>query len=325
MTDSRILAGLFYNACVSLVSRYLQPEVVARLGPLALSGRRIVEGAIAGTHRSPIKGASVEFHQHRAYVHGDEPRRLDWRVLGRTDRPYVREYNEETNLRAMILLDCSGSMAYGGDGAVATAERGSKFDYAAKVVAALAYLMLGQTESVGITAATQTSDPWIAPASGTAQLARIIEVLERSDAVGKASIGAAMQRLAERLGRRSMAIVVSDLLAPVAELRQGLSRLHHGRHEIVALRILHPDEIEFPFGSWRRFTGLEHEPARLLEPAMMRQTYLDNFARHQRELETSCAALGVELHELRTDRPVAESLIGFLRHRDALTERTARR
>src|SRR5688572_3142731 len=137
---------------MAYVSRYLEPQLVEKLNNLQLSARRVVEGATIGQHRSPLKGASVEFRQHRTYSPGDEPRRLDWRVLGRTDRPYIKEYDEETNLRCMLLLDASGSMAYAGSSARAGACDGSasKFDYAGKLVASLAYLMLGQTESVGL-------------------------------------------------------------------------------------------------------------------------------------------------------------------------------
>src|SRR5438067_814260 len=138
-------AVIFDGIPMSLVSRYLDPPLLERLLSLQLSARRVVEGTTTGRHRSPVRGASVEFRQHRAYAAGDEPRRLDWRVLARTDRPYVREYDEETNLRAVLLLDASGSMGYAGRGG----KSDSKFDYASKLVAALSYLMLGQTETVG--------------------------------------------------------------------------------------------------------------------------------------------------------------------------------
>src|SRR6476661_4098433 len=158
---------------MSLVTRMLEPAVVERLGGLQLSARRVVEGAASGLHKSQLKGASVEFRHHRAYVPGDEPRRLDWRVLARTDRPFIKEYDEETNLRCVLMLDCSGSMAYAG-GADADAG-GSKFDHAAKLVASLAYLMLGQTESVGLALVRGQADDWIPPTGGSAQLSRIVD------------------------------------------------------------------------------------------------------------------------------------------------------
>ncbi len=141
---------------MSFVSRYLEPALVERLNQLQLSARSVVEGSISGLHRSPVKGASIEFRQHRFYTAGDEPRRLDWRVLARTDRPYIKEYDEETNLRSLLLLDTSGSMSYG-------RKSGRKFDYAAKLVAALSYLMLGQSESVGMALCGAKLDHWLAP------------------------------------------------------------------------------------------------------------------------------------------------------------------
>src|SRR5580658_6559288 len=137
---------------MSSVGRYLDPALVERLSAFQLSARNVVEGATTGQHRSPVKGASVEFRQHRFYTPGDEPRRLDWRVLGRTDRPYIKEYDEETNLRCVLLLDCSGSMAYGAP---------PKFDYAARLVASLAYLMLANTEHVGLALFSEGLRRWI--------------------------------------------------------------------------------------------------------------------------------------------------------------------
>src|SRR5688572_3398752 len=167
---------------MGFVTRYLEPALVERLNHLQVSARSVVEGAISGAHRSPVKGASVEFRQHRFYAPGDEPRRLDWRVLGRTDRPYIKEYDEETNLRCVLMVDESGSMAYGNEAGAASAgaggasgaasagvSAGSKFDYAAKLAASLAYLMLGQTESVGLSLFGDRLEQWLAPKAGTAQ------------------------------------------------------------------------------------------------------------------------------------------------------------
>src|SRR5436190_2748426 len=139
---------------MSLISRYLDPVLIERLNHLQLSARRVVAGSTIGQHKSAVKGASIEFRQHRIYVPGDEPRRIDWRVLGRTDRPYVKEYDEETNLHCVLMLDHSGSMAYGSLGE-------SKFDYAAKLTASLSYLMLAQTESVGLATFTTAIDRWL--------------------------------------------------------------------------------------------------------------------------------------------------------------------
>jgi uncharacterized protein (DUF58 family) len=293
---------------MSFVSRYLEPTLVERLNHLQLSARSVVEGSISGLHRSPVKGASIEFRQHRFYTPGDEPRRLDWRVLARTDRPYIKEYDEETNLRCLLLLDTSGSMAYG-------RTSGRKFDYAAKLIASLAYLMLGQSESVGLALCGPKLEQWLAPRAGSGQLSRVIDALERAAPAGEARLTSVLQQAADRLGKRSLLILVSDLFAPVQTLREGLARLRHDRHETIILRVVDADEIEFPFQTWSRFRGLEGERSQLLEPAAMRRNYLDAFDAHRRELETTCTALGVEYYSLVTKIPVIDSVTAFLRRR----------
>jgi uncharacterized protein (DUF58 family) len=304
---------------MSFVTRYLEPALVERLNHLQVSARSVVEGATTGAHRSPLKGASVEFRQHRFYTPGDEPRRLDWRVLGRTDRPYIKEYDEETNLRCLLMLDESGSMAYGGvkseSASGAGVEPGSKFDYAAKFVASLAYLMLGQTESVGLALFGGRVQQWLVPRSGTQQLSRVIDLLERAGPRGESDPGRAMHDVADRLGRRSLVIAVSDFFTPVQRLREGLARLRHDRHETILLRVLDRDEVAFPFRKWARFRGLEGEQPKLLEPAVVRKNYLENFRRHQRALEETCRALGVEYFSFATEKPVIDSITTFLRRR----------
>ena len=314
----------FPQFLMSFVSRYLEPALVERLNHLQLSARSVVEGSITGLHRSPVKGASVEFRQHRFYTPGDELRRLDWRVLGRTDRPYIKEYDEETNLRAVLMLDRSGSMAYGGGGAgdKPTAAAGSaarhasnKFDYAARMVAALGYLMLGQSESVGLALYGPKLEQWLAPRGGTPQLSRVIDVLERTVPHGEANPARAMQEVADRLGRRSLVIVVSDFFTPVNKVREGLARLRHDRHETIVLQVLDRDEIEFPFRKWTRLRGMEGERAQLVEPARMRKLYLENFRAHRQGLDETCRALGMEFYSFVTEKPLIESVTRFLHRR----------
>jgi uncharacterized protein (DUF58 family) len=294
---------------MSFVSRYLDPALIERLNQMQVTARTVVEGSITGAHRSPLKGASVEFRQHRFYTAGDEPRRLDWRVLARTDRTYIKEYDEETNLRAVLLLDASGSMSYAG------ASRDSKFDYGSRLVAALSYLMLGQTESVGLGLMGPRLDQWIAPRSGPAQLSLVIDTLERAAPKGTSDASRCIQEAADRLGRRSLVIVVSDFFAPVASLRSGLARLRHDRHETILLQVLDHDEVEFPFQKWSRFRGLEGERSALAEPAVMRKAYLENFQKHRQALRETTRMLGASFHSFVTDKPVIDSITMFLRQR----------
>ena len=296
---------------MNAVSRFLQPADVERLNQLQLSARRVVEGTTSGRHRAAVKGASVEFRQHRAYAGGDEPRRLDWRVLARTDRPYVKEYDEETNLRCAIVLDRSASMAYRGEG---LAE--SKFEFASRLVASLGYLMLAQSESVGLGLAGERLESWIAPHAGTAaQLSRVVDLLERATPAGIAAPRRALRDLAERLGRRSLVILVSDFFAPVEQVRDGLAALRHDRHELILFQVTDRDERTFPFRAVTRFRGLEREAPQVCEPALVRRQYLDNFARHRRDLIDTCRLVGAELAEFSTDAPVVDQLVKFLRWR----------
>ncbi|HSV16617.1 MAG TPA: DUF58 domain-containing protein [Tepidisphaeraceae bacterium] len=296
---------------MSLVSRYLQPSLVERLNHMQLTARSVVQGSTSGLHKSLLKGASVEFRQHRPYVPGDEPRRLDWRLLARTDRPFVKEYDEETNLRCVIVLDRSGSMAYAGGG------RATKFDYAARLVASLAYLMLAQTESVGLSVAGKSLESWLPPASGHSQLSRVIDMLERATPAGPAAVSAAINQVADRIDRRLLVIIVSDLFEPAPAIRSALARLRYARHETICLRVLDPDEQEFPFRTWSHFRGFEHEPAYLCEPALVRQSYLANFNRHRDELEEACRSLRSECHTFLTNRPMIDLLTKML-HRRAM-------
>jgi uncharacterized protein (DUF58 family) len=299
---------------MSFVSRYLEPNLIERLNQLQLSARRVVEGSITGLHRSPVKGSSVEFRQHRFYVPGDEPRRLDWRVLGRTDRPYIKEYDEETNLRCALMLDCSGSMEYGEE-ATAAAIGAQKFDYAAKIVAALAYLMLGQTESVGLALFAAKLERWIGPKAGTGQLSVLIDVLERAVPRGPSHLGQAMQEVADRLDKRSLVIAVTDAFNPIAAISKGLARLHHDRHETIVIQVLHPDEVHFPFRTWSRFRGMEGERPRLCEPAVTRQAYLDKFRRHRQQLAEACRSQASEFYSVVTDKPLIECVTQLLHRR----------
>jgi uncharacterized protein (DUF58 family) len=295
---------------MSLVTRYLEPALVERLSHLQLSARMVVEGATSGIHKSALKGSSIEFRQHRPYVAGDEPRRLDWRVLGRTNRPYVKEYDEETNLRCMIVLDRSGSMGYG-------KSNGTKFDFAAKLAASLAYLMLAQTESVGLATFGAGVDRWLGASSRTQQLSNIIEILERTAPSGKSDLVRAVQQIADRLGRRSLIVLISDLFVPAPVFQEALARVRHERHETIVLRVLDRDEMEFPFRTWCRFRGMESETQQICEPTLVRKRYLARFADHASQIEQIARTLPAELATFTTDRSLADSLTTFLRRRAA--------
>src|SRR6185503_10529977 len=177
------------------------------------------------------------------------------------------------------------------------------------------YLMLAQTESVGLCLFQHRVINWLAPHTGTSQLSRVVEAIEKTSPNGESGLAPAIHETAERLDRRALVIIVSDLLLPPAQFREGLAHLRHDRHEVICLRVLDRDEIEFPFRRWSRFRGLEGERAALVEPALARKTYLEHFRKHQEELEDQCHAQHVELHTFVTDQPLGDALSRFLRSR----------
>lgn len=292
---------------MSVLSHLLDPELVERLAGVALSARSVVRGSVAGTHRSPVRGASIEFRQHRAYTPGDELRRLDWRVLGRTDRTYVREYDEETNLRAMLLLDVSGSMGYG--------RPHGKLEFAKRLCAALAYVMLARTESVGLAGFEGRLTGYLRPHAGSTQVATLLWALERLEPGGGSDVDASAAQLVERLDRRALVVLVSDLLCPVEQFARALARLGHERHEVVVVRVLHRDEIEFPFRHWGRFTGLEREPPVLLESSAVRWQYLRAFAEHARGLDEIARKAAAPLLTARSDDDLFNVVLSVVRRR----------
>jgi uncharacterized protein (DUF58 family) len=294
---------------MSTISRLLDPELVERLRGLALSARRVVRGSVAGLHRSPVRGASVEFRQHRAYSPGDELRRLDWRVLGRTDRTFVREYDEETNLRSVMLLDVSGSMAYG--------RRAGKMDFARRLVAAIGYLMLSRTESVGLATFSDRLRGYLRPHSGTTQLATLLEALERIEPAGASDPETSAAQLADRLDRRALVILFSDLLCPTERFARTLARLRHERHELIVVRVLHRDEIEFPFRQWTRFAGMEGEPPALLEPSATRAYYRQAFSEHETRLIEIARQADVALLPAVSDDDLFDVVLSVVRRRPA--------
>jgi uncharacterized protein (DUF58 family) len=292
---------------MNAIGRLLDPQLVESLSLLSIGAHRVVEGTATGLHRSPIKGASVEFRQHRVYTPGDEPRRIDWRLLARSDRVFVKEYDEETNLRATVMLDASGSMAYG--------RPQSKWEAAQRLAAALCFLMLQQTESAGLSIAQQGQDRWLPPSSVASQLTRVIDLLENTSPQSATVLDAEMLRVADRMDRRGLVIVISDFLMPADRIAKAIARLHHDRHEIVLMRVLHPDERTFPFRTWARFKGLEGEAPRLLETAAVRKAYLKNFEAHEKQLRQAAVVSGADLLTHDADRPLIDAVTAVVRRR----------
>jgi len=290
------------------LSQILQGDELARIKSLHLYAKQVVEGYCTGLHRSPHKGYSVEFKQHRPYVPGDEIKNVDWKVFGRSDRYYIREFEEETNLQCSILFDVSGSMQYKGDDA-----KFSKHEYAKRVAAALSWLMMAQTDAVGMITFDDAVRSFVPCRSITRHMKVLMETLERSRTGGETEIGNVFRTLVPRLGRRGLVVVISDLFGEVQPLMKAMAHLRHRGHEVLVLQIWDRDELEFPFRSWTRFINLEDESdLQLLDPAVLRRTYLDNLKVFREELVRGFRKNRIDHVEMVTDEDVIPALSHYL-------------
>jgi uncharacterized protein (DUF58 family) len=289
----------------------LDPTALARFGRLELLARLAVEGMNAGSHRSPFKGSSVEFAEHRQYGPGDEIRRVDWRAYGKSDRYFVKEYEEETNLNAYLVVDSSASMAYTGAGS-------TKLEHARRLAATVAYLMLKQRDAVGLVAFGASTGEPIPARSAPGHFAVLCRALELAEAAGETPPSAALNELAGRVDRRGLVVVLSDAFEPLPDLIEALRHLRHRRHEVLLLHVLAPEEEEFPFRGPTRLRPLERPgDARDVDPAAMRAAYLGRFRAFCRDLEGAALALGCDYHRASTAEPPGRTLLDYLAARSA--------
>lgn len=292
---------------MALLSDLLPADDLAQLNGLPLFARTVMEGFSSGHHASPHKGFSVEFRQHRPYVQGDEIKRLDWKVFGRSDRFYIREFDEETNLRATILLDSSGSMSYRGTKGVV------KFEHARKLAAALAYVLTGQQDAVGLVTFDSKVREFIPCRTKTTHLHNVLETLLRTQPGADTSLAGVLQNLAPRLRRRGLIMLLSDCFDDAAALLQAVGVLRKQGHEIIVFQLWDRDEIDFPFSRWARFENLENlDDFLLLDPAAIRQRYLQVLAEFRTTLTEGLRKHQVDIVPIFTDEPVTEAVKQYL-------------
>jgi uncharacterized protein (DUF58 family) len=285
------------------------PASLAKYGRLTLIAREIVEGFLSGVHKSPYKGFSVEFAEHRQYYPGDEIRHIDWRAFGKTDRYYIKEYEEETNLQAHLLVDASGSMGFRGKGP-------SKFEYAQYLAASLAYLMLHQLDAVGLAVHDSKLRELIQPRANAKHLLHLIHTLEKTKPGGETSLSPLWHRLAIQIKRRGLVVILSDCFDQIAPLLYALRHLRHRRHEVLLFHILAPEEIDFPFSKWTQFRSLEQAGNKVLvDSRRLRTEYLKNFQDFCSKLREQAGKMQIDYHLMRTDEPVERALGIYLRKR----------
>lgn len=292
--------------------KYLSPETLARLEGLGLRARLIVEGYVSGVHRSPYHGFSIEFAEHREYVPGDDLRYLDWKVFGRTDKYQLKQFEEETNLVAYLLLDTSESMRYR-----SAAAAWSKLEYARTAAAALAYLILHQQDSAGLVTFDSEIRALVRAGSNPSHIKQLLHVMEQSQPERKTATGPIFHDLAERLKKRGIVVLLSDLFDDVPAMLAGLAHLRHRRHEVIVLHVLDPAELEFSFQQPTLFQGLEQLPQAMVEPRAVRAAYLDEFGKFLRAVKMGCRMHRIDYVLLRTDQSLEVALSSYLAARAA--------
>jgi uncharacterized protein (DUF58 family) len=286
----------------------LDPAALAKIGRMELVARQLMDGYVQGMHRSPHVGFALDFAQHRQYVPGDDVKRIDWRVYAKADRYYIKQYEVSTNLRCHLVLDASGSMAYRGpDDAL------SKFRYAQFVAGCLSYLVLHQQDSAGLVTFDSAVREFLEPKSSPLHLMRILRALDATETRGESGIAPLLHDVAERIQRRSMVVVISDLFDNADAIAEALHHLRHRRHEVLLMQVMADDELTFPFRKWSLFENLERGDQRLrLDPAMVRRVYLENLASHQKAIRDAAHRLHVNHVLLNTSKPFDEALMNYL-------------
>ncbi len=285
--------------------QFLDPAVVARLGTLELRARSVVEGFISGLHRSPFKGFSVEFAEYRQYIHGDDLSTIDWKVFARSDRYYVKKFEEETNLDCQLLIDVSGSMAYGSSGI-------TKFQYAACLAASLGYLMNRQRDGVGLIAFDDRIVTALPVSTRPGHLRNLLITLDRLELGTRTNVSKPLHQLADSMHRRGMVVLISDLLDDPETIIRGLKHFQYRGSDVLVFQILDPDELEFPFDRATRFEDLETSEEVMAVPGLVRTHYLQQMSglieRYRREL----GAAGIDYQLLSTKQPLEMALLAYL-------------
>lgn len=290
-------------------TRYLDPKTLDKIKRLDVRARLVVEGFITGQHRSPYNGFAIEFAAHREYSPGDDLRHIDWKVWSKTDRLYIKEYEEETNLKCHLIVDCSKSMRYG------EKTGWSKFDYAATAAASLGYLMQQQQDSVGMVLFSNQIDKNFKASSHPSHLKLLLHELEQTEPDNVTDVSDPFLALASQIRKRGMVMLFSDLFLDPDDLGKALSQFRLRRHEVVVFHVMHHDELEFPFQDNTLFKGMEVEAELHTEPRALRRSYLEAVENYMVRVKKVCAVAGIDHVLLDTSKPLDGVLTSYLNFR----------
>jgi len=285
--------------------QFLDPAVLARLGTLELKARTIVEGLLTGLHRSPFKGFSVEFAEYRQYMPGDDLSTIDWKVYARSDRHYVKKFEEETNLDCHVMLDVSASMGYGSRGM-------TKLEYGACLAASLGYLMTRQRDAVGLTAFDDRIVSMLPASARPGHLRALLVTLDRLELGRETNVSKPLHQLAEALTRRGLVVLISDLLDDPAEVVRALKHFQYRGTDVIVFHVLDADEIEFPFDRATRFEDLETADEVMAVPSLVRGHYLREIQALVERYRRDLGAAGIDYHLINTAEPLEMALLAYL-------------
>lgn len=296
----------------------LPPEITNMIGRLEFLARSAKEGTINGRHTSPHKGFSVEFAEHRQYVAGDDLRNLDWRVFGKSDRYYIKQYIEETNMRVTVLVDASGSMDYAGDQSAPLGgkEHLSKFDYARHLASALTYLLIRQQDAVGLVTFADGIKRYLRPAAKPSQVRAVLEELASTTPSEDTRCAETFHEIADRIPARGLVIIISDLFDDADAIQKALHHFRYKRHELVVFHLMAEEELTFPFDKFDDFKCLEIEGRRLnIDPSTIRASYLESVKAHLKSIELACGQMEADYVPVNTTTSVPEALFSYFSQR----------
>ena len=288
--------------------RFLPPEAIARISRLEILARNVVEGFLSGLHRSPYFGQSVEFAQHREYAPGDDIRRIDWKVWSKTDRYYIKQYEEETNLRTTLLVDLSESMLFGSG-------KLTKYEYACQIAASLAYLLLRQQDAVGITTFDSEIRSRVPSSSKQNHLHAILSTLDQNQPARKTDLQRLLAQVADEQTRRGLIVIISDLFVDRAGLFKGLKLLRTRGHDVMVMHVMDDEELDFQYSGTTKFEGMEDSGDLVCDPRALREGYIEAVTAFVDDLHRNCARQMIDFQTIRTSQHLDAALAYYVTHR----------
>lgn len=286
-------------------SKYLDPSYISKLNSLELKAKSIVEGFMVGLHKSPYHGFSAEFSEHRSYMQGDPIKNIDWKVFGKSDKYYIKQYEEETNLISHIILDTSASMGFEKTGPL------SKLDYGKVLAASLVYLMLKQQDAVGLATFSDKPDNYVLPKSFKTHINNILKILDNSIAAGKTNTSLCLNKLAEKIKKRGLVILISDFFDDPENIMRALKMFRYKKNEVIVFQILDPIERDFNFSEESKFIDLETGQKISTQPQQIQQAYKDVFTEYLQKLNSECLTNKIEYNLITTDTPFDKAILNY--------------